>query len=346
MSLLKNILNKRTILSAFIIFTSCVCSAFQATEPTNEPSDVQPEVSDTRNFTSADDWLKYMSLSIDDASFEAFFVVNTDKKETQPYLWRKGKTQDGIPIEQLSLLNGPGSEQFAYQGKVSIIEPGYPAYSIAGDYVRSPIPDALMRSSELLEKGYDSIIMARNRIAGRMAQQVRVVSKDKTRFGYHLWIDETTGMLLKLNTYNLEGQLIEQIQMTQIKFGDEVDQVFANFNPDYLPEVRTVYANQEIPFSWDVSYMPVGMEVVKRSQHRIQGTGQLTEYIMLSDGLIDVSIYLIKANLAFDEKQSWHSGLNAVVTKSDGQYQVTVLGRLPSQTAYKIANSIILVDQK
>jgi len=152
--------------------------------------------------------------------------------------------------------------------------------------------------------GYDLLLMGRNRVAGRMAQQIRIVSNDKTRFGYHLWLDEQSGLLLKLDTYNLEGKVVEQIQVTQVNVSDAIDQRF----------------------------------------HRIERTGKMTEYMLLSDGLVDVSVYVLSASEALSEDISIASSSHAVVTKTDGRIQATVVGEIPVTTANKIANSIVLVE--
>lgn len=309
----------------------------QPVEPTN--ADITPP---NRPF-QASDWLKRLSEQVERLSFESVFVVTSGGKDAMPYIWRRATIHNGHRIEQLSLLNGPGFEQIAHQGKVSVFEPGFPAYSVKGKNVQSPIPDAFIHDPEAIADGYDAIIMGRSRIAGRMAQQIRVVSKDKTRFGYHLWMDEESGLLLKLNTYNLEGTLIEQLQVTQLNVTDDLDGLFENFRPEHMPENQLPFSHEQTELTWDISFLPVGMGILKKSLHKIQRTGQLAEYMLLSDGVVDVSVYLFEANPAFDQESSWHSGQNAVVARSDGRVQVTVLGKIPEKTANQIADSIVVV---
>jgi len=310
---------------------------------TSSLSDEQPQ--DGTPLMQATDWLSRLAKQVNLLSFESVFVVTSSGKDAMPYVWRRATINDGHRIEQLSLLNGPGFEQIAHLGKVSVFEPGFPAYSVKGKHVQSPIPDGFIYNPEAISDGYDAIVMGRNRIAGRMAQQIRVVSKDKTRFGYHLWMDEESGLLLKLNTYNLEGKLIEQLQVTQLNISNDLDQLFANFNPDQMPENQLPFSHEQTDLAWDISFLPVGMDILKKSLHRIQRTGQLAEYMLLSDGVVDVSVYLIEANPAFNQKSSWHSGQNAVVARSDGTVQVTVLGKIPEKTANLIADSIIAVEE-
>ncbi len=344
----------------FMLSGSFLCSA-QEQEPQASslqntlPSDSVPQsnaqVTDTTpdnpvfNPLSADAWMQRLIEQVQSSSFEMVYVVSANKRETLPYMWRRGTMPSGNVIEQLSLLNGPGFEQVVYQGKVSIFEPGYPPYSVQGSAVQSPIPQAFIHPGAGLKNAYDALLMGRNRIAGRMAQQIRVISKDKTRFGYHLWLDEETGLLLKLDMYDLDGALLEQIQITQLTVSESVNQIFASFSVDQLPQVSTRVGQSPRDLMWRASYLPKGMKVLKQDVHRIERTGQVTEYMLLSDGLVDVSVYVLPANDAINEDMSIATGSHAVVSKTDGRIQVTVVGEIPVATADKIANSIVIVEQ-
>ncbi|WP_371195793.1 MucB/RseB C-terminal domain-containing protein [Glaciecola sp. SC05] len=293
---------------------------------------------------SAASWMQRLTNQVQASSFEIVYVVSANKRETLPYMWRRGKMPDDSIIEQLSLLNGPGFEQVVHQGKVSIFEPGYPPYSVQGSNVQSPIPQAFIYEGIDFKEGYDVLLMGRNRVAGRMAQQIRVISKDRTRFGYHLWLDEDTGMLLKLDMYDLEGALLEQIQVTQLTISDSVNQIFALFSVDQLPQVSAAITDSDSELMWRTGYLPKGMQVLKQDIHRIERTGQMTEYMLLSDGIVDVSVYVLPASDALSEDMSIASGSHAVVSKTDGRIQVTVVGEIPVATADQIANSIVIKE--
>lgn len=315
-------------------------------EPSEEALEqsVDAPIVDAFDPLSASSWMQRLIRNTADASFELVFVVSGNQRETIPYMWRRGKMPDESEIEQLSKLNGPGFEQVAHLGKLSIFEPGYAPYSVQSKNVQGPIPQAFIYAGAGIAEAYDALLMGRNRITGRMAQQVRVISKDKTRFGYHLWLDEQTGLLLKLDMYDLDGSLLEQIQVTQLNISENVNNVFAGFSVDQLPQVstRTTQANREL--QWQVSYLPLGMKVIKQGVHRIERTGQMTEYMLLSDGLVDVSVYVMSANDAFQEDISLATGSNAVVSKTDGRVQVTIVGEIPVTTADKIADSIVIIE--
>lgn len=294
---------------------------------------------------SAQAWMRRLSNTIDQVSFEISFVVSSPKRETMPYIWRHSHMNDGNSVEQLSLLNGPGFEQIRVNNKVSIFEPGFTPFSIRSGFIDGPIPSAFIHRPDILNEGYDVLLMGRNRVSGRMAQQIRVISKDKSRYQYHLWLDEQTGLLLKQNMYNLKGELLEQIQVMQLSLNNDVSQHFVNIQSDQLPPIATTNTETNTSLPWAVSFMPVGMQIVTQNLRRISITGQPAEYMMLSDGLVDVSIYVMQATDSSQEDIAVTTNATSIVSISDGRIQVTVVGEIPIETASKMANSIVLVNE-
>src|SRR3990172_5641307 len=54
------------------------------------------------------------------------------------------------------------------------------------------------------------------RIAGYDSEAVVLTPKDELRYGYKLWADVSTGMLLKARTFNREGETVEQFSFVQL----------------------------------------------------------------------------------------------------------------------------------
>jgi len=310
------------------------------------PGNEKANAESSFDILSAQAWMKRLANTIDKVSYEISFVVSSPRRETLPYLWRHSLMDNGDTAEQLSLLNGPGFEQIRINNKVSIFEPGFTPVSIRSHFIDGPIPSAFIHQPDLLNKGYDVLLMGRNRISGRMAQQIRVISKDKSRYQYHLWLDEQTGLLLKQNMYGLKGELLEQIQVTQLIINDEVKQHFVNLQSQQLPPVAVAEKSKEQDLSWTVSFIPVGMVKVIQNLRRISITGQPAEYMMLTDGLVDVSVYVMKASDVIQEDIALTTDATSVVSISDGRVQVTIVGEIPLETASKMANSIVLVNDR
>lgn len=298
------------------------------------------KVNDAFDPLSAISWLERLARQTSRLNYEVSFVLNIPGKDTQPFLWRHAKIDDSTQIEQLSLLNGPGFENIRVNDVVSVFQPGYPPYSVYGNAIDGPIPYALLHEPEQLQMSYQFLLVGRNRISGRSAQQIRITSIDKTRYGYHLWLDEETGMLLKLNMHGLDGKLLQQIQVTQLKIDDNVADVFSQLQRDNLPRVINIVSPPQRKHEWSLTFLPVGMKPVKQDIHQLAITGQVAEYSLFSDGLVNVSVYIQAATGVFQSDVNLNNGANTVHSRTDGKVQVTVVGDIPLITAQLMAKSI------
>lgn len=188
------------------------------------------------------------------------------------------------------------------------------------------------------------MLVGRNRISGRSAQQIRITSIDKTRYGYHLWLDEETGMLLKLNMHGLDGKLLQQIQVTQLRVDERVSDLFAQLQHDNLPRVINVISPPQRKHEWQLAFLPIGMQPIKQDIHQLAITGQIAEYSLFSDGLVNVSVYIQAATGVFQDDVNLNNGANTVHSRTDGKVQVTVVGDIPLVTAQRMAKSIEVLN--
>ena len=305
-----------------------------------QPDEQSEAVRRTDVSQSASQWLAELQNIITNANFQVSFVQTVAGKETIPYLWRHGIMEDGSELEQLNLQNGPGRELIRVNDVVSVFEPDVQPYSLRSKHINGPIPSALLYHPEQLSDAYEFVAVGRARVAGRSAQQIRIVSRDNTRFGYQLWLDESSGMLLKLNMLDLQGGLLEQIQVTAFAISPSPAEYFSRINSASLPPPMALSNTPMRPHSWDVTYLPAGMREIKQDTRRLALTGQVVEYKLFSDGLVDVSVYVQPADDALGETLALRNEVSTFLTLTDGKAQVTVVGEIPLQTANAIANSL------
>lgn len=290
---------------------------------------------------TAQAWLAKMSSSVKSLNYTISFVLLRPGVDSEPYVWRHAVNESGQQLEQLNLLNGPGREVVRIGDKVSYFEPNVPPYSLQSNSINGPFPSELFQDPEQLIAGYDFVMVGRSRISGRAAQQIRIVSKDKSRFSLNVWLDQETGLLLKMNMFNNDAQLLEQIQVTGIDVTEEPDPFFAKIEPDMLPDVVNFNPSSQVEPQWIINYVPIGMQIVKRDIRRLSGSRDLVEYVMLSDGLVDVSVYMQdKLNGKSINNLVGTIQSDTLLTIQHGDMNVTVIGKLPAATANAIAKSV------
>ncbi|UAA40071.1 MucB/RseB C-terminal domain-containing protein [Paraneptunicella aestuarii] len=290
-------------------------------------------------------WLDKLRSSLHNLNYRITFVVTKPNGESEPYLWRHG-VQDGIEMEHLSLLNGPGREAFRIGNKVSYFEPNGEPYSIRSNYINGPIPKQFFKPPELLQNAYDIVLVGKSRISGLPAQQIRIVSADGSRYSFTVWLAYDSGLLLKLDLLDMEGKLIEQIQVTSIHVSDEPDEYFTKIERDKLPEIASVHRHKGFSHQWKIDWLPKGMAIIKEDVHQLPMTGELVDYVLLSDGLVDVSVYMRELQGQLPESGWLRHESTTLLSLNNGTMEVTIVGKIPPKTANAIASSIKPVQLK
>ena len=285
-------------------------------------------------------WLKRLSHSLQTLNFATSFVV-VKNNQAEPYHWFHGVDEENNELEILSLLNGPRRDILRKGNIVSYIEPELPAYSVFSDRIKGAIPAVFSQDISILEASYNFVPVGRSRVLGRPAQMVRIVSKDQTRYGYWLWLDQESGMLLKLAIYTRKGMLLEQIQFTHLDITDTVGETLKQLSQSELPPVIDV-AKSELTeaLSWKVNWLPEGFKRITANRHRINLTKKPVEFMLFSDGLVDISVYVAPSNTKVRPEEYVLDGATVALTEVSNGIEVSVVGKVPIATAQAIANSI------
>jgi len=181
---------------------------------------------------------------------------------------------------------------------------------------------------------------------------VEINPKDLYRYGYRLWIDESSNLLLKSELVDSQGAVLEQMMFTQIEIVDEIPD--AMLKPAISGESFTWHGDDEkiekdgeIDRSWQVANMPSGFVVSARYKQQMPNSSQPAEHVIISDGLASVSVYIEPFNA---ESQSFvgasRMGAVNIFGLIQQDHQVTVVGEVPMSTVEMISKSIRYVPEK
>ncbi len=294
---------------------------------------------------SAKIFLEKLSKSLRELNFTTSFVV-VKNNQVAPYHWLHGIGKDDQELEILTRLNGSRRDVLRKGNIVSYIEPEKEPFSVASNSIQGPIPAIFREEISQLEDNYRFISVGRSRVLGRVAQLVRIVAKDKYRFSYWLWLDQQTGLLLKMAVVTRKGQVLEQVQFTHIEVNDTLSESLDKFQLADLPaitKINPLIKNQE--FQWQVGWLPRGFVEVKSNTHKLSEYNQVedksVEFVMFSDGLIDVSVYVNPSKEKFMAAEYASDGATLVFNHILQGIEVGIVGDIPLITARKIAESII-----
>jgi len=149
---------------------------------------------------------------------------------------------------------------------------------------------------------------------------------------------------LKLAIVTRKGQLLEQIQFTHLEISDQPSESLKQLYDADLPAI--VEAPVDVPlesFAWQVKWLPQGFNPVKADRHRIAQTKQPVEFMMFSDGLVDVSVYISKSQDNQRAAGVVMDGATVALNHVIEGYEVSVVGKIPAETAKIIADSVTFV---
>ncbi|WP_338364918.1 MucB/RseB C-terminal domain-containing protein [uncultured Pseudoalteromonas sp.] len=289
----------------------------------------------------AKDLLLNMANAVHTRNFDASFVV-VKGKAMEPYRWVHAK-QGETELEHLSLLNGAGLEMVRINDQVTYFEPQSQPYSINTDSIAGPIPEVLFKDIEALSSQYDFVLGGKGRIAGRAAQLVRIESKDEFKYNYWIWLDTESSLLLKAAYVNHQGEALEQLQLTHISVTEQpapmLLEVLNRSFPTPLPG-NALEGEKSNATNWRIGWLPDGFKLLKSDRHKLDLNNELTDYYLYSDGFVEVSVFVQRPLPGRRLSGSLTSGATTIYVHNGGNFDVSVVGNVPSQTAKAIAESV------
>lgn len=281
----------------------------------------------------AREWLERMSLAIKQINYQGTLVYG-------------GRTQwetlaihhaviDGVEYEKLLHLTGDPRAIIRHGSKNEDRAPS-PA---------NPLTQGLIHASADLNAFYELSLGEQQRIAGRMAQQIEIITRDRYRYSYRLWLDTETALLLGSELLNLDGQPLERLQFAEVDIGHDIPR--ATFEPDEQSHFQAVSSlRREIAVNeslqWQAAWLPRGFSVASQSLREDEQQRLITR--MYTDGLAAFTVFV-----HFEEAPSMPSmvrqwGATTAVVRyqhyGKQQVRVAVVGEIPKHTAEKIAASI------
>jgi sigma-E factor negative regulatory protein RseB len=262
------------------------------------------------------------------------------------------KYDGGIEKERLISLSGPAREVIRDGTLVTCLFADDQQAMVEKNPPRDIINIGFSAPVEKLVSSYNFTIEGADRVAGRPVTVVGVTPERDDRYGYKLWIDHDSKLLLKSLILGRGGRTLEQVQFTQISILDEIA-------PERLrPEIggsgftwRTdsdSQNNDAAPYSdsaWRVRWLPSGFELKENNIQNMATSYMPVSYLVFSDGLAMVSVFVEELTDGEPVLQGYSSrgAVNAFSRVAD-DYQITVVGDVPLPTIKRIATSVAKVD--
>ncbi|MEM7027668.1 MAG: MucB/RseB C-terminal domain-containing protein [Pseudomonadota bacterium] len=254
--------------------------------------------------------------------------------------------ENGIK-EKLTSLTGHAREVIRTDEQVKCYFPEKNAVVVdesrIGKLISSYLPDPIESISEF----YEFEIAGADRVAGLDAWVVNIMPKDEYRYGYQLWIEKDSKLLLKSELKSQKGKSLEQVIFAQIKIGQEIDDqlLIPTFSNEDINIINNIQHGETLSNSlkrkWQVTWLPNGFAMSEYAKQAMMTSQDPVDHLVYSDGLAMVSIFVEKLAGSSDETEdaSRFGGVHTYAVEHNG-YQITAVGEVPRQTVKMMADSV------
>ncbi len=300
---------------------------------------------------AADDaraWLMKMNQAAHTLNYSGSFVYqHGDQLESMRIL---RSVQGGLVRERLLSLNGAAREVIRTDQEVRCYLPDENAVVVEHRRAEArSFPSLLPQSLRNLDKNYTIALGGTARVVDRNAQEVTISPRDSYRYGYRLWADKESGLLLKANLVDDKGKVIEQFMFTSIELGGTLpDSAFEprDAGKDYVwyREDKESAVSTNASKEWEVKRLPPGFTLSMHMTRKIPNRKTPVEHMIYSDGLAVVSVFVEKLGnepVSHDASDVMHIGAVHARGLNIGTHQVTVVGEVPVITVDLIGESIV-----
>lgn len=299
-------------------------------------------------------WLDRMSHALNNLDYQGTFVYQHDGQLESIRVVHI--VNDKGEHERLFSLNGTPREVIRTPEAVRCILPDEGSVVLDRQLTRNLFPALPAGQAGDLERYYRFSLVGRDRVAGLHTRVIGIEPKDKYRYGYRLWLEMDTGMLLRSELVDHGGAAIEQVMFTSISLGDPIpmaalDSQLTGYKMDFGPrpptppvQVRKLEPEAEDAshdLQWEVVKLPPGFHLKSHGRESL-ARQDTAEHMVFTDGLASVSVYVEGTGEGAGNAPDGVSkmgAINAFSHKRDG-HRVTVVGEVPPVTVRSIATSV------
>ena len=240
-------------------------------------------------------WLEKMNHALASRNYDGtFFHLSAGRVETMRIVHR---VRAGLVTERLLSLDGSGREFVRNNDELTCYLPDQHTVLVEPRQDRGPFLGSMPQFGNDVSNFYHIEALGNAHLLGHPARVIMVTPKDQYRFGYRLWLDETTAMPLKTQLCDSHGQIIEQVLFARLDMPDSIP------DGDLAPAVHTEGMRwvRQGPSSdaaspalsaYRASELPPGFHLAVSGAQTLGGAGAPAAHLVYSDGLATVSVFV------------------------------------------------------
>lgn len=293
-----------------------------------------------------DNWLTQTQEATRGRSYMGTLVVSAGDDLSVSKVWHVCDRTN--QMERVDSLSGPARITIRRNGDVITFVPDKKvAYTDQRESL-GLLPLRWRSGGESLDRWYRLREAGQQRVAGHDARVVELLPTDAHRWAYRIWTELQTGVVIKLQTLDSRGVVLEQVAYSELQFNAPVsmqalEQRMSNTD-GYVVKPRTLKKNQ---WPATIRHKPeplwgfAPLSCYQRSD--TDASNSARAHCIFSDGLASVSVFVepLRSDMVSVPKQTVR-GSTQVVTQAVGPYWVSAMGEAPPETLVRLAKHLLV----
>ena len=315
------------------------------------PATPTPSVATTMEVRSLNDWLMRMHQASFNRSYIGTFVVSAGGNMSSAKIWHvcEGTQQ----VERVETLTGAPRSIFRHNDQVTTFMPDH---KVARSEKRESLglfPQLFESADSRIADFYKFRQEGFERVAGVDADIIALVPRDRLRFGYRVWSERKNGLIVKLQTLDGDGKLLEEAAFSELQLDAPVSmnqliQMMGRLQGYRLDKpvlVKTTAATE----GWALKTPVAGFNAVSCYRRPVSAAssgektavGEGSLQWIFSDGLASVSIFVEPFDRQRHVRQAALSlGATQTLTRQVDAHWVTLVGEVPIATLQLFAGGL------
>lgn len=294
------------------------------------------------------EWLQRMHEASRRRAYVGTLVVSSGGAMSSAKVWHvcDGKQQ----MERVESLTGTPRSTFRRNDEVITFSP-QSRVAVTEKRESLGLFPQLLKSADaavVVDQYYSARLRGSERVAGFEADIVQLTPSDRLRFGYRIWSEKKTGLMVKMQTLDVQGQVLEQVAFSELQLDapvsmEKLSRMMAN-TEGYKVESPALVKVVPAAEGWRLAQEVPGFRPMS-CYRRTAPPGKETLQWVFSDGLASVSLFIEP----YDAGRHGQEGLqvmgatHALMQRGRGNgagWWLTLVGEVPAQTLQIFAQGL------
>lgn len=299
-------------------------------------------------------WLMRIHDAASTRNFQGTFIVSSANSMASARIahYCEGHNQ----YERIESLDGQTRNVFRHNDVVQTMWPQGKVALVEHRGLLTTFPSLLQAGDDHIAELYEMRAQGNDRVAGHEASILLLKPRDGHRFGYRLWADKASGLLLRAETLGERGEVLETSAFSDVQIGvrsqpDSVLQPMKKLDGYRLVKPSLVPASLEAE-GWEMLPAVSGFRQVSCVKRMLDsssappdsaapGPGAPVLQTIYSDGLTYVSVFIEKYDAARHPKpMSTAIGATQTLMRRQGDAWITLIGDVPAATLKAFADAL------